>query len=177
MNNIYFPDEEITTDDLYFICYMIERVARKLHQRNQYVVNTIGKDAFEHLISVANVLHCENPLQVEQDWIEEYNLETGDFDITIPIKEEIEEVIIETSMNETYVWNVETGAIPQSEQYGVYIKLERSDVYYVSMTYDGLGGEISCTDDTAIESGDYCFMNNDIMIKYADELKRLIDYE
>lgn len=26
------------------------------------------------------------------------------------------------------------------------------------------GGEISCTDDTAIESGDYCFMNNDIMI-------------
>ena len=73
-------------------------------------------------------------------------------------------MIIETSMNETSVWNVETGAIPQSEQYGVYIKLERSDVYYVSMTYDGLGGEISCTNDTAIESGDYCFMNNDIMI-------------
>ena len=96
--------------------------------------------------------------------------ETGDFDITIPIKGEIEEVIIKTSMNETSVWNVETGAIPQSEQYGVYIKLERSDVYYVSMTYDGLGGEISCTDDTAIESGDYCFMNNNIMIasKEAD---------
>ncbi len=90
--------------------------------------------------------------------------ETGDFDITIPIKGEIEEVIIKTSMNETAVWNVETGAIPQSEQYGVYIKMERSDVYYVSMTYDGLGGEISCTDDTVIESGDYCFMNNDIMI-------------
>lgn len=34
MTYIYFPDEEITTDDLYFICYMIERVARKLHQRN-----------------------------------------------------------------------------------------------------------------------------------------------
>ena len=49
--------------------------------------------------------------------------ETGDFDITIPIKGEIEDVIIKTSMNETSVWNVETGAIPQSEQYGVYIKL------------------------------------------------------
>lgn len=24
---------------LYFLCYMIERVARKLHQRNKYVVN------------------------------------------------------------------------------------------------------------------------------------------
>ncbi len=24
MMNIYFPDEEITDNDLYFICYMIE---------------------------------------------------------------------------------------------------------------------------------------------------------
>ena len=82
MMNIYFPDEEITDNDLYFICYMIERVARKLHQKNKYVVNTIGRDALKHLISVANVLHCENPLQVEDDWIEEYHLQEGDYDIT-----------------------------------------------------------------------------------------------
>ena len=49
MTNIYFPDEEITTNDLYFICYMIERVARKLHQRNRYVVNTMGK-VYQRLI-------------------------------------------------------------------------------------------------------------------------------
>ena len=36
MTNIYFQDEEITTNDLYFVCYMIERVARKLHQKNCY---------------------------------------------------------------------------------------------------------------------------------------------
>ena len=36
MTNIYFSDEEITVNDLYFICYMIERMARKLHQRNRY---------------------------------------------------------------------------------------------------------------------------------------------
>ena len=90
--------------------------------------------------------------------------ETGNFDITIPIKREIKEVILKTRMNETLIWNVETGAISQSERYGVYLKLERSDAYYVSMTYDCLGGEISCTDDTVMESGDYYFMNNDIMI-------------
>ena len=28
MTNIYFPDEEISTDDLMFICYMIERISR-----------------------------------------------------------------------------------------------------------------------------------------------------
>lgn len=81
MTNIYFPDEEITTNDLYFMCYMIERVARKLHQKNRYVVNAIGKTALEHLICVANVLHCENPLQVEDDWIKEYELKAGDYDI------------------------------------------------------------------------------------------------
>ncbi len=46
MTNIFFPDEEIRRDDLYFLCYMIERVARRLHQKNSYVVNAIGKDQF-----------------------------------------------------------------------------------------------------------------------------------
>lgn len=82
MKNIYFEDEEILTNDVYFICYMIERVARHIHQRNKYVVNKIGKAALLHLISVANVLHCENPLKVEEDWINEYQLQNGDFDIT-----------------------------------------------------------------------------------------------
>ena len=62
--------------------YMIERVARKLHQRNKYVVNKIGKAELEHLISVANVLHAENPLAVEDDWIEEYDLAEGNVDVT-----------------------------------------------------------------------------------------------
>ena len=44
MKNIYFPDEEITRDDVKFICYMIERVARRLHQKNSYVVNKLGKE-------------------------------------------------------------------------------------------------------------------------------------
>jgi hypothetical protein len=83
MKNKYFPDEEIEINDLYFMCYMIERVARTLHQHNKYVVNKIGKDDLHHLISCANVLHCENPSKVENDWIEEYKLSKGDFDISI----------------------------------------------------------------------------------------------
>lgn len=43
MKNIYFPEEEITIDDLYFTCYMIERVARQLKQHNKYVVNVVQK--------------------------------------------------------------------------------------------------------------------------------------
>lgn len=36
MRNIFFDDEIVTENDLYFICYMIEKVSRHLHQRNQY---------------------------------------------------------------------------------------------------------------------------------------------
>lgn len=81
MKNLYFPDEDITKDDLYFLCYMTERVARRLHQRNRYVVNRIGREELVHLLSVANVLHSENPLKVEQDWIDEYGLEEGTFHV------------------------------------------------------------------------------------------------
>lgn len=82
MKNKYFPKEDIKDDDLYFVCYMIERVARHVKQKNKYVVNAIGKDELYHLLSCANVLHCENPLKVEKDWINDYGLEKGDYDIT-----------------------------------------------------------------------------------------------
>lgn len=73
MTNKFFPDEQITENDLYFLCYMIERVARKLHQRNRYVVNRISKDEWERLISLANVLHCENPKRLRQNGLRNIN--------------------------------------------------------------------------------------------------------
>ena len=66
---------------------MIERVARNIKQKNKYVVNTIGRDGLYHLISCAEVLHCENPLKVEADWINDYELENGNYDISDVDKE------------------------------------------------------------------------------------------
>lgn len=102
MTNIYFPDEEITVNDLYFICYMIERVARKLHQRNRYVVNHIGKEELKHLISVANVLHAENPLAVEDAWIRDYALEKGDTDVTLVDKNLVDNIPTSLQMGKVY---------------------------------------------------------------------------
>lgn len=82
MNNQYFPEEEISFNDLYFVCYMIERVSRRLKQRNKYVVGRLGESGLYHQLSVAQTSHCLNPEQVECDWIEEYQMEKGNFDIT-----------------------------------------------------------------------------------------------
>lgn len=102
MKNKYFPDEEIELNDLYFICYMIERVARHIHQKNRYVVNKIGKEGLYHLISLANVLHSENPDKVETDWINDYDLKNSDFDITKVDEELAEKIPSPLEMGEVY---------------------------------------------------------------------------
>lgn len=83
MKNIYFPDEEIGYNELFFVCYMIERTARHLKQHNRYVVEHLGDDGLKRQLSIANTLHCLNPEQVVADWIKEYHLEQGSFDVTI----------------------------------------------------------------------------------------------
>lgn len=103
MTNIYFKDELITKNDLFFICYMIERVARKIYQPNKYVVNKINKDEWKRLISIANVLHCENPLKIESEWIKEYGLEKGDFNITDVDRELVDNIPTQTQMGKVYM--------------------------------------------------------------------------
>ena len=82
MKNVFFPEDEVTVNDLYFVCYMIERIARRLKQPNKYVANAMGRDEIARKLSLADVLHSENPLAVEADWIVEYDLSEGSHDVT-----------------------------------------------------------------------------------------------
>ena len=82
MTNFYFPEDTVSTNDLYFVCYMIERIARQLKQPNKYVANAMGHDELVNKLSLADTLHSENPLAVESAWIDEYNLQTGNYDVT-----------------------------------------------------------------------------------------------
>ena len=54
------------------------------------------------MISLANVLHCENPLKIEDEWIEEYKLEKGNFDITDVDLELVDEIPLETQLGKVY---------------------------------------------------------------------------
>ena len=65
-------------------------------------MNTIGKDEFYHLLSVANVLHSENPLKVVDDWIKDYELKPGDFDITNVDRDLAEHIPTELQMGAVY---------------------------------------------------------------------------
>lgn len=115
MTNIYFENEMITENDLYFLCYMIERVARKLHQRNKYIVNTISREEWMRLISLANVLHCENPLKIEDEWIKEYQLKEGNFDIKDIDTDLVTNIPTETQMGKVYKRLIVDTQLPEED--------------------------------------------------------------
>lgn len=102
MKNALFPEEMVTENDLYFICYMIECIARRLHQYNRYVVNCIPKEEWTRLISLADVLHSENPLQVEQDWMDQYGLKPGSYDVTDVDRQLVDYIPTDLQMGKVY---------------------------------------------------------------------------
>ena len=136
MTNIYFPDEKIQKNDLYFICYMIERVSRKRHQKNSYVVNKIGKSNLEHLISVANVLHCENPLDVEDDWIENYSLEGGDFDISDVDYSLVDKIPTAIQIGRVYQRLISDTALPDESEVDGIIRVYNNPICEVIDNYN-----------------------------------------
>lgn len=115
MTNILFPDEKVTRDDVYFICYMVERVARKLKQKNSYVVNAIGVNELIRLLCLANVLHSQNPAQVEDDWVSEYELKEGDFDIMKVDPELVDEIPSATQMGKVYMRLIFDTLLPEED--------------------------------------------------------------
>lgn len=82
MTNVFFPDEQISKNDLFFVCSMIERTARIIKQPNSYVVNMMGYKTLSEKLSLASVLHSEIPETVAKDWIDEFHLEQGSHDVS-----------------------------------------------------------------------------------------------
>ena len=102
MRNVFFPEDEVTKNDLYFACYMVERIARMLKQPNKYVVNTMGKRVLQEKLSLANVLHCENPDAVASDWIDAYGLLPGEYDVSKVDAQYTEHIPTATQMGKVY---------------------------------------------------------------------------
>lgn len=95
--------------------------------------------------------------------------ETGDFDITIPVKDEITEVIIKTKNYEYPVW-LERGSTQEiSTEPGtgafescLYVLLERRDVYSVNWHFESRSGGITNADNSAMNAHEYLYLDNDI---------------
>ena len=52
---------------------------------------------------IVTVLHCENPLKIEDEWVEEYQLAEGTIDVTNVDKELVETIPSPTQMGKVYM--------------------------------------------------------------------------
>ena len=75
--------------------------------------------------------------------------EIGDFDITIPTKGIVTQIVVKSGEHEYTVWLKEEELFvddAEATENGIYIRLERSDVYSVSWYFENKGGGITNAD-------------------------------
>lgn len=67
-------------NDLFYTCSLIDYIARKTTNTRAYVVNRLGKNRLEKIYDLADIYHCDNIERVCDDFVEEAEIENGQFD-------------------------------------------------------------------------------------------------
>lgn len=67
-------------NDIFFVCSLIENIARRTNNHRSVVVNAIGVEKLQHILELADVYHSDNIDKVTDELINAYNIETGHFD-------------------------------------------------------------------------------------------------
>ena len=67
-------------NDYFYVCSLIEYIARETKNRRGFVVEKLGKKGIEKLLYDAEVNHCLSFEQVSDEVIEKYKISCGDFD-------------------------------------------------------------------------------------------------
>ena len=97
--------------------------------------------------------------------------ETGDFDITIPTNGTVSQVVIKTSKNEYLIWPEEDEPLMPdtlSAESGIYVRLERDDVYSVDWYFENQSGGVANADGTALKARKNIYLDNDIFFAAAN---------
>lgn len=71
---------DVEKDDLFYVCTMIEYVARHTKNTTRDIVNKLSDDELRHQLRVACVNHCLTFEQVCDEWIEDFGITNGSFD-------------------------------------------------------------------------------------------------
>ena len=74
------------------------------------------------------MLHCENPLKIEAEWIEEYKLKRGDFDITDVEPELVYQIPSETQMGKVYMRLILATLQPEEDYINGMIRIYNDEI-------------------------------------------------
>lgn len=89
--------DEKRKDDIYYVCTMIEYVARITKNHRKDVVCKLSKKSIEHQLRVAEVNHCLSFEQVADEWIEQYGMHNKASEIVKAVKQKGKEALNKVS--------------------------------------------------------------------------------
>lgn len=72
--------EDVLANNLFFLCSLIEYIARYTKNKRSIIVNAIGEDKLKHYFDLADVYHSENMDKLRDEIIEKCKITTGIFD-------------------------------------------------------------------------------------------------
>jgi hypothetical protein len=67
-------------NDVFFVCSLIEHIARLTRNHRSVVVNAVGKAKLQHVFELADVYHSDNIDKIADELIESAGIEQGYFD-------------------------------------------------------------------------------------------------
>ena len=67
-------------NDLFFVCSLIDYIARKTKNRRVDIVNKLGKTQIEKIYELADIYHSDNIDRVSDDFIQSAGIKEGSFD-------------------------------------------------------------------------------------------------
>ncbi|MDE7066924.1 MAG: hypothetical protein K2O83_04500, partial [Schaedlerella arabinosiphila] len=72
--------EEKSSNDLFFVCSLIDYIARKTYNKRRDVVDALGTNAIQKMYELADVYHSDNIDHVSDYFIEKAVITKGCFD-------------------------------------------------------------------------------------------------
>lgn len=72
--------ESKENNDIFFVCSLIENIARKTKNHRNVVVNALGREKLEHVFNLADIYHSENIEKVSDELINAFKIANGQFD-------------------------------------------------------------------------------------------------
>ena len=72
--------ENAKDNDLFFVCGLIDYIARRTKNKRAEIVNRLGRERLQKIYSLADVYHSDNIDRVSDDFIKEAKISDGTFD-------------------------------------------------------------------------------------------------
>lgn len=66
-------------NNLFFVCSLIEYIARLTQNEKRIVVEKLGKEKIKKIYELADIYHTENILKIANELIEEANINVGNY--------------------------------------------------------------------------------------------------